>query len=169
MIPMSHDQIADMLDNTLIGRLALAHPDGRPYAIPLPFCFVNGCLYLRVPMTGRKGDILSVNNQVCFEIDSYSDQLDDYASILMEGRLVAVTDIGEKALVRAANDAKYNRLRHSHRPGHGRRTPLADLPTRKLIPEIISGRRMDPALRAGVASAAAAVWSGSDLDTDQRI
>lgn len=163
MIPMSHDQIADMLDNTLIGRLAMAHPDGRPYAIPLPFCFVNGFLYLRVPMTGRKGDILSLNNQVCFEMDSYTEQLDDYASILIEGRLVAVTDIAEKALVRAANDAKYNRLRHSHRPGHGRRTPLADLPTRKLIPELISGRKMDPTLRADITPADANVSPGTDL------
>ncbi len=167
MIPMNQDRIANMLDNTLIGRLAMAHPDGRPYAIPLPFCFVNGSLYLRVPMTGRKGDILLVNNQVCFEIDSYTDQLDDYASILIEGRLVAVTDLDEKALVRAANDAKYNRLRHLHRPGHGRRTALADLPTRKLIPNIISGRTMDPALRGGIAPVAGGGASGTDLDTDQ--
>lgn len=164
MISMNQDQIIDMLDNTLIGRLAMAHSDGRPYAIPLPFCFVNGFLYLRVPMTGRKGEILSVNNQVCFEIDTYTDQLDDYASVLIEGRLVAVTDIAEKSFVRAANDAKYNRLRHSHRPGHGRRTPLADLPTRKLIPEIISGRRMDPALQVGIALAAGAASAGTDLD-----
>ncbi len=165
MIPMNQDQIVDMLDNTLIGRLAMAHPDGRPYAIPLPFCFLNGSVYLRVPMTGRKGDILSVNNQVCFEIDRFTDQLDDYASILIEGRLVAVTDIAEKTLVRAANDAKYNRLRHSHRPGHGRRTPLADLPTCKIVPEIISGLKMDPALKADIPATAGDMSARTDLDT----
>ena len=147
MIPMAQEEIIDLMDNALIGRLAMAHPDARPYVIPLPFCFFNGAIYLRIPAAGRKGEILAVNNRVCFEIDSFTSQLDDYASILVEGRLVIVTDLDEKAAVRAANDAKYNRLRHSHRPGHGRRTPLENVPTRKIIPEVISGRKMGPTLR----------------------
>ncbi len=156
MIPMTQAEITALLDNALIGRLAMAYPDGRPYAIPLPFCFLDGSLYLRVPLTGRKGEILALNDQVCFEIDTFTEQLDDYASILLEGKLLAVTDLAEKARVRVANDAKYNRLRHSHRAGHGRRTPLEELPTRKLVPEVISGRKMDPV------SEAVAAKSGMD-------
>jgi nitroimidazol reductase NimA-like FMN-containing flavoprotein (pyridoxamine 5'-phosphate oxidase superfamily) len=144
MIAMSETEIFKLLDLALIGRLAMADIQGRPYAIPLPFCRIENTIYLRVPMTGRKGDILRANNQVCFEIDVFTDQLDDYASILVEGRLVAVDDLAEKARVRIINDAKYNSLRHAWRPGHGRRTALEDVPTRKIVSSSISGRKMTP-------------------------
>ena len=144
MIAMTETEIFNLLDTSLIGRLAMADLQGRPYAIPLPFCRIESTIYLRVPMTGRKGDILAVNNQVCFEIDVFTAQLDDYASILVEGRLIGVEDITEKARVRVINDGKYNTLRHAWRPGHGRRTPLEELPLRKIINGSISGRKMTP-------------------------
>lgn len=144
MIAMTETEIFTLLDTSLIGRLAMADLQGRPYAIPLPFCRIKDTIYLRVPMTGRKGDILAVNKQVCFEIDVFTDQLDDYASILVEGRLMDVEDLTEKARVRVINDAKYNALRHAWRPGHGRRTALKDLPIRKIIDNSISGRKMTP-------------------------
>jgi nitroimidazol reductase NimA-like FMN-containing flavoprotein (pyridoxamine 5'-phosphate oxidase superfamily) len=122
----------------------MAHPDGRPYILPFPFCRANGAIYLRVALTGRKGEILSQNPQVCFEIDTFSDTLDQYASVLAEGRLVPVTDLDEKARVRALNTAKYKRLRKGHRPGHGRQTPLEALPLCKIAIERLSGRRNDP-------------------------
>ena len=143
MIPMTDRQIDELLDHALIGRLAMASADAEPYVIPMPFCRLDNFIYLRVPLRGRKGDILQTNDRVCFEVDWFTDQLDDYASVLVEGRLVAVDDVAEKARVRAANDAKYNRLRHAWRPGHGRRTPLAEVPTRKIIPTAITGRRKE--------------------------
>ncbi len=144
MIAMTETEIFNLLDTSLIGRLAMADAQGRPYAIPLPFCRIERTLYLRVPLTGRKGGILAVNNQVCFEIDVFTDQLDDYASILVEGQLVGVEDLAEKALIRVINDGKYATLRHAWRPGHGRRTALEDLPIRKIINGSISGRKMTP-------------------------
>ena len=151
MIPMTEKEIGELLDNALIGRLAMSAQDATPYVIPLPFCRLDGCIYLRVPLSGRKGDILRTNDRVCFEVDWFTDQLDDYASVLVEGRLTAVDDLGEKVRVRAANDEKYNRLRHAWRPGHGRRTPLEQIPTRKIIPICISGRRMELGLRDAAA------------------
>ena len=144
MIAMTETEIFNLLDTSLIGRLAMADLQGRPYAIPLPFCRIENTLYLRVPMSGRKGAILAVNKQVCFEIDVFTDQLDDYASVLVEGRLMEVEDLTEKSRVRLVNDAKYNTLRHAWRPGHGRRTALEDLPIRKIVDSSISGRKMTP-------------------------
>ncbi len=144
MIAMTDTEIFNLLDTSLIGRLAMADVQGRPYVIPLPFCRIERILYLRVPLTGRKGGILEVNNQVCFEIDVFTDQLDDYASVLVEGRLVEVQDLAEKAFIRVVNDGKYATLRHAWRPGHGRRTALEDLPSRKIINASISGRKMTP-------------------------
>jgi nitroimidazol reductase NimA-like FMN-containing flavoprotein (pyridoxamine 5'-phosphate oxidase superfamily) len=127
----------------------MADTAGQPYSIPLPFCWHEGALYLRLPLTGRKGSVLSQNDRVCFEVDWFTETLDDYGSVLIEGRLVAVSDLEEKARVKAANDGKYRELRNGYRPGHGRSTPLADLPMRKIFPERLSGRRKESLARVG--------------------
>jgi hypothetical protein len=144
MIDMTLPEIGRMLADVTIGRLCMADSDGTPYSIPLPFCWRDGALYLRLPLTGRKGRVLSRNDRVCFQVDRFSDNLDDYASVLVEGRLVEVTSVGEKAAVKAANDEKYDRLRGGHRPGHGRSTPLASLPMRKIVVSHLSGKKKEP-------------------------
>ena len=140
MQEMPRWEIEQMLDNALIGRLSMADRTGRPYTIPLPFCWYEGTIYLRLPLTGRKGDVLGENDQVCFEVDRFSQTLDEYASVLVEGRLVEVCDLNEKAAVKRLNEEKYDRLRRGHRPGHGRSTALASLPMRKMVETRISGR-----------------------------
>jgi nitroimidazol reductase NimA-like FMN-containing flavoprotein (pyridoxamine 5'-phosphate oxidase superfamily) len=154
MHEMTSHEIDQLLDEQRIGRLCMAAPDGRPYSIPLPFCWAGGALYLRVALTGRKGDILRANDNVCFEIDAFTDTLDDYASVLIEGRLVPVDDLAEKARVKRLNDHKYNRLRNGYRPGHGRSTPLADLQMRKILVRQLTGRKKEstPSSLAAVAS-----------------
>ncbi|HTL30162.1 MAG TPA: pyridoxamine 5'-phosphate oxidase family protein [Tepidisphaeraceae bacterium] len=146
MLDMTRDEIDRFLDDQRIGRLCMAGTDGRPYSLPFPFCWIDGSLYIRVGMSGRKGDILQANDRVCFEVDSITDTLDDYVSVLIEGRLVPVEDLAEKARVKQANDEKYNRLRRGHRPGHGRSTPLAQLPLRKIIVEQLAGKCKEPAV-----------------------
>lgn len=145
MIDMTTHEIAQLLADTMIGRLCMADSDGTPYAIPLPFCWAEGALYLRLPVTGRKGDVLSRNDRVCFEIDTFTATLDDYASVLVEGRLVEVTSIDEKQRIKPITDGKYDRLRAGHRPGHGRATPLSALPLRKILVTRLSGKRKEPA------------------------
>jgi len=143
---MDLEAIERMLQDTLIGRLAMADAAGRPYVIPLPFCWLKGAVYLRLPMTGRKAAVLAQNPKVCFEADWVGANLCDYASVLVEGRIVPVLDLEEKAAVKAANDCKYHRLRNGQRPGHGRQTPLATLPIRKIEVEALSGRRKERAI-----------------------
>ena len=141
MIEMERPEIEELLQGCLIGRLCMADRAGRPYAIPLPFAWLDGALYLRLPLTGRKGDVLSQNHRVCFEVDRFSDTLDEYASVLIEGSLVEVTDLDEKSRVKSTNDSKYNRLRKGYRPGHCRATPLDNLPMRKILVESLTGRK----------------------------
>jgi hypothetical protein len=140
MIDMTIDQIDQLLETCHIGRLCMADADGKPYAIPLPFCWHDGSLYLRLPLTGRKGQVLRANDRVCFEVDRFTDTLDDYASVLIEGRLIEVGDADEKLRVKQLNERKYTGLRRGHRPGHGRATPLGDLPMRKIVVETVTGR-----------------------------
>ena len=145
MIEMEEREIEQLLDESRIGRLSMADLSGRPYTVPLPFCACDGTIYLRLPLSGRKGDVLRQNDRVCFEVDTFTDSFDAYASVLIEGRLIEVSDSGEKSRVKELNDRKYNRLRRGHRPGHGRATPLNDLPVRKIAVERISGRKKTPA------------------------
>jgi nitroimidazol reductase NimA-like FMN-containing flavoprotein (pyridoxamine 5'-phosphate oxidase superfamily) len=145
MVDMTQSEIEFLLDNARIGRLCMADADGWPYAIPMPFCRAGGTIYLRVPLTGRKGQILSANNRVCFEVDFVTDTLDDYRSVLVEGTLEAVHSLEEKQRICAINEEKYQRLRHGHRPGHGRGRPLAELPLRKIHVRAMAGRKKEPA------------------------
>jgi nitroimidazol reductase NimA-like FMN-containing flavoprotein (pyridoxamine 5'-phosphate oxidase superfamily) len=144
VLDMPLAEIEQMLRDARIGRLAMAAGDGRPYVIPLPFCWLDDALYLRLPLTGRKGAILTSNSHVCFEIDEFTDDLQEYASVLVEGRLVPVADQQEKVRVKRINDEKYRRLRGGYRPGHGRTTPIETLPLQKILVACISGRRKDP-------------------------
>ncbi len=148
MIEMNQTEIDRLLNDSSIGRLSMADALGQPYTIPLPFCWLDGAIYLRLALTGRKGQVLSANDRVCFEVDTFSETLDEYASVLVEGRLMEVRELAEIARVKAINDEKYQRLRGGYRPGHGRSTPLVDLPMRKLEVERLSGRKREPALAA---------------------
>ena len=154
---MTPGEIDRFLDDARIGRLCMAGADGRPYTIPMPFCWLRGALYVRLPMTGRKGQVLRENDRVCFEADDFTDRLDDYTSVIVEGRLVEVTDLAEKGRVKRANDEKYHRLRGGHRPGHGRAKPLEDLPMRKVVVERVGGRR-----KGTEAAAASAIATATD-------
>lgn len=141
MTTMEMLEVESMLADGRIGRLCMASADGQPYSVPLPFCWLDGALYLRLALTGRKGQMLAENDRVCFEVDWFTPTLDDYASVLIEGRLAEVTDAAEKLRVREANAAKYQRLRHGHRPGHGRSTSIEQVPLRKILVQSITGRR----------------------------
>lgn len=143
MKQMPHADVEEMLATSRIGRLAMADATGTPYVIPLPFTWTDGALYLRLPMTGRKGQVLSANTKVCFEVDRFTDTLDDYASVLIEGRLTKVPDIAEKQKVRDITQGKYQRLRNGHRPGHGRQTPIEEMPLCKIVVERLSGRERE--------------------------
>lgn len=143
MVQMSRAEIERLLAEALIGRLAMADLEGQPYVIPLPFCWHQGAIYVRVGYTGRKDAVLRQNNRVCFEVDWFDPLLSDYASILVEGRLREVADMDEKAQVKAANEAKYVRLRNGYRPGHGRTTALETLPLRKIEVSVLCGRKKE--------------------------
>ena len=145
MQEMTVQEIERMLSGARIGRLSMADATGRPYTIPLPFCWTDAAIYLRLPLSGRKAAVLAENDRVCFEVDEFSDTLDHYASVLVEGRLVPVNNVEEKLRVKRCNDDKYTRLRRGYRPGHGRATTVDELPLRRIVVERLSGRKKEAA------------------------
>ncbi|MCZ7646153.1 MAG: pyridoxamine 5'-phosphate oxidase family protein [Planctomycetota bacterium] len=143
MEEMTRAEIEALLQHEPLGRLAMAAGDGTPYVIPMPFCWLDEALYLRLPMKGRKGRVLAENDRVCFEVDWSLPDLSNYASILVEGRLVSVHDLAEKRCVQLANERKYCGLRGAARKGHGRKTPLEQLPLSKIVIASLSGRKKE--------------------------
>jgi nitroimidazol reductase NimA-like FMN-containing flavoprotein (pyridoxamine 5'-phosphate oxidase superfamily) len=93
-------------------------------------------LYLRLEMEGRKGLVLQENNRVCFEVDWYTETLSDYASIILEGKLVPVEDPDQHAALSAALNSKYLHLRKDRPSSTPQLSALC-----KLSPESMSGRK----------------------------
>jgi len=87
-------------------RLALC-ADGQPYIVPLNFGYDprRACLYFHTGPRGLKIDYLSRNHRACFEVDEGVEVIRaatpcrwsmKYASVIGFGRVVLVTDEGEK-------------------------------------------------------------------------
>ncbi len=96
-----------------VARMATADVDGRPFAVPVCFVFLNGCLYTPVdekPKSGRRLKRLrniEANPQVALVFDRYEDDWERLAWVLIRGKASLVTDMGEKASAVAALRSKY--------------------------------------------------------------
>lgn len=70
-VTSKEEQLA-ILENSAVCRLAMVD-DGKPYLVPLNFGYDwqgdNLQLYFHCAKEGRKIDVLSRNNHVCFELD----------------------------------------------------------------------------------------------------
>ena len=96
-----------------VARMATADARGRPFAVPVCFVYLNGCLYTPVdekPKSGRRLRRLrniEANPQVALVFDRYEDDWERLAWVLIRGRASLVTDGGEKAQAAAALRRKY--------------------------------------------------------------
>ncbi len=96
-----------------VARMATADIDGRPFAVPVCFVYLNGCLYTPVdekPKSGRRLRRLrniEENPQVALVFDHYEDDWERLAWVLIRGKASMVTDMGEKAQAVAALRSKY--------------------------------------------------------------
>ncbi len=57
-----------ILKEATICRIALCN-NNKPYIVPMNFGFKDNYLYLHSALNGRKIDIITKNNNVCFEVD----------------------------------------------------------------------------------------------------
>jgi len=96
-----------------VARMATADAHGRPFAVPVCFVYLNGCLYTPVdekPKSGRRLRRLrniEANPQVALVLDRYEDDWERLAWVLIRGRASLVTDGDEKAQATAALRRKY--------------------------------------------------------------
>ncbi|MDC0358201.1 pyridoxamine 5'-phosphate oxidase family protein [Oligoflexia bacterium] len=64
----SRAEIDAIINKAQVLRLALA-VESEPYVVPVSFGYDGSSLYFHTAQTGKKLDMLSVNNRVCFEVE----------------------------------------------------------------------------------------------------
>lgn len=98
------DVILDILQKNIICRVAYAD-NNKPYITPLNYGFKDNYIYVHSAKKGKKIDIISKNNQICFEIsDSIKIKESDVAckcgtafrSVVGYGEMIEVTQRDQK-------------------------------------------------------------------------
>jgi len=91
--------IEEFLHDQEVGRLATSF-NGKPYVIPINFVYTNGKIVFHSNFYGKKMDIIRINPQVCFEVDSSVKREGDkpcnysynYVSVVIDGQAKSVDD-----------------------------------------------------------------------------
>ncbi len=68
---------------------------GRPYCLPFGFVWADDTLYLSLFPSGRKWACLQKDPQVCFTVYSWNEDHTRWSSVMIEGELIAVTELSE--------------------------------------------------------------------------
>lgn len=96
--------IEDVVRKSLVCRIALSD-ENRPYVVPLCFGYKDNTLYFHSSPEGRKIEILTKNNDVCFEFDVDHEVVQDnkackwsmkYRSVIGFGKASFVENLEEK-------------------------------------------------------------------------
>jgi nitroimidazol reductase NimA-like FMN-containing flavoprotein (pyridoxamine 5'-phosphate oxidase superfamily) len=142
MIDMPTTECLQLLKTSLVARLGMVAPDGRPYTIPMRFVWHNDAVYCRLAYDGRKQEAFEFARHVCFETDEVRDDFSHYASVIIEGTLLDISDEAEKHSALVALNDKYAQLCGIPTPGPNPVT--RGVAIRKILVESLSGRKREP-------------------------
>ncbi|MGB3329190.1 MAG: pyridoxamine 5'-phosphate oxidase family protein [Thermomicrobiales bacterium] len=81
--PLSSERIEELLSTSLIGRIACATPEGRPYLVPMGYGYDGEAIYA-LGFPGRKIALMRAQPLVSFEVDRGVAE-DDWESVVAEG------------------------------------------------------------------------------------
>jgi len=105
MKDLGKEEIEKLLKTVGDGVLALSCGD-IPYCIPFGFVYIDGNVYISLFPKGRKWEILKKNKKVCFTAFTWNDAHDEWASVVIDGKIEQVTDLKEIESVVKANIEK---------------------------------------------------------------
>ena len=98
---MTKEETDALLKSQRICRMAL-NDAPQPYIIPLDYVYMDGKLYFHFANYGRKVNLYHKDPHVSVEIDRYNDDITDYRSVTLMGRLADVKDKNEKEMAAQA-------------------------------------------------------------------
>ncbi len=93
----------EILRQITVGRLGTA-VDGKPYVVPVNFCYVDDKIYIHTHRDGKKIQNIMKNPNVCFEVDEGEiikgekpcDFSWNYISVIVNGKASIVEDESER-------------------------------------------------------------------------
>lgn len=103
---MTDEEIDTLLRSQRICRMAL-NDRPQPYIIPLDYVYIDHRMYFHFANYGKKIRLFENDPHVSVEVDKYNEDVSKYCSVTLMGRLVKVTDPGEKKKV---SEALLNRI-----------------------------------------------------------
>jgi uncharacterized protein len=91
-----HEQAIAILQNGEFGILSTSSGDGRPYGVPLGYCYTDDTIYFHCALEGHKLENLCSNNCVSFCVVGKTEVLPEqfstrYESAIVFGKALEVT------------------------------------------------------------------------------
>ena len=105
MKDLSKEEIEKLLKTVGDGVLALSYED-TPYCIPFGFVYIDDNVYISLFPKGRKWEILNKNKRVSFTAFTWNEDHTEWASVVIDGKMVLVTELKEIEAVVKANIEK---------------------------------------------------------------
>jgi nitroimidazol reductase NimA-like FMN-containing flavoprotein (pyridoxamine 5'-phosphate oxidase superfamily) len=65
---LSNDEALAILERNSSGVLAVSGDEGYPYAVPLNYAYVDGCIFIHCAGSGHKIDGIKTNSKVSFAV-----------------------------------------------------------------------------------------------------
>jgi nitroimidazol reductase NimA-like FMN-containing flavoprotein (pyridoxamine 5'-phosphate oxidase superfamily) len=141
-------EISEIIKKCQVCRLALSLDD-KPYIVPVSFGFDGTFIYFHSARAGKKIDILSVNNNVCFEFESDVTLLSDatspcnwsfsFQSVIGFGKVEELSTIEDKII------GLNHIMRHySDKKWDFKNIPLSGLSVWKISIDSITGKQSPP-------------------------
>lgn len=98
---LPQEECLELLKQGTHGILSVVGDEGWPYAVPMNYVELNGCLYLHCAKAGYKTDAITRDERVCFTVVTRADVLPTqittvYESVIVLGRATIVEDPEER-------------------------------------------------------------------------
>jgi uncharacterized protein len=101
---IANEEAISVLNKAEYGVLSTISPDGKPYGVPLNFCYMDHCIYFHCAIEGRKIDNIEKNKSVSFCAVGDTEIMPNkfgtkYESVIVSGQIEEVfNDNKKKAL-----------------------------------------------------------------------
>lgn len=123
---LSVDEMLEMLKVERVGRIGL-NDEPQPYVVPTDFAYADGFIYIHSPRGGRKTELALKNSHVCFEVDRFNDDVTEYKSIIIRGRISEVKDAAERVKAMRLLGEKAKASGNRDWAAHATRPPTAGI------------------------------------------
>ncbi len=127
-----------MLTTERVGRIGL-NDEPQPYVVPTDFAYGDGVIYIHSPRGGRKTELAQRGGHVCFEVDRFNDEVTEYRSVIIRGRIHEVKDNEEKARAMRILAQKAKASGDNTQHVHGTGAPSAGISIFKIDIEEMTG------------------------------